>query len=93
MRERRALSLIFGVVGDMSVLNPDDPVASAGEFNIMCDQDQCRAGILRVVKHDIDDLVAGRTVQIAGRFVCQQDSGLWSKARAIATRCCSPPDI
>ena len=35
---------------------------------------------------------AGRDVQGAGRLVAEQHVGPFGDARAIATRCCSPPD-
>ena len=40
----------------------------------------------------VEDAVAGRVVEVAGRLVAEQDPGSLASARAIATRCCSPPE-
>ena len=39
-----------------------------------------------------ENLGAGMRVEVSGRLVGQHQLGLGSSARAIATRCCSPPE-
>jgi len=39
-----------------------------------------------------DDLVPGLFVQVGGGLVGQQDPGVLTSARAMATRCCWPPE-
>jgi hypothetical protein len=41
---------------------------------------------------DLHDLDAGAAVEVAGRLVGQDQLGSLTSARAIATRCCWPPD-
>ena len=44
-------------------------------------------------EQEVDDRLAGLLVEIAGRLVGEEDGRVPDAiARAIATRCCSPPD-
>src|SRR3546814_8415582 len=58
---------------DPAVLHLDDPPASFGERWIMGDDEQGRAGRVLAREEQVDDGRAGRSVQIAGRFVCEDD--------------------
>ena len=40
----------------------------------------------------VHDLAAGRGVEVAGRLVGEQHGGSVTMARAMATRCCWPPE-
>ena len=59
-------------------------------------RDQC--GEIADAAHELvnrmrNTLVGGLVIQIAGRLISQQDrAAALANARAIATRCCSPPD-
>ena len=43
------------------------------------------------VEQQVEHGGAGLVVEIAGGLVGEQDRGLLTSARAMATRCCSPP--
>src|SRR3546814_17782438 len=58
---------------DPAVLHLDDPSASFGERRIMGDDEQCRAGRVLAREEQVDDGRAGRSVQIAGRLVGEDD--------------------
>ena len=64
----------------------------SARLGIVGDQQQAGAVARVLGEQAIDDEPAGRAVEIAGRLVGQQQRGPATKARAIATRCCSPPD-
>jgi hypothetical protein len=60
---------------------------------VVGDENQRRAALGVDRKHQLDDLMPGRRIEIAGRLVGQHQSRLpGAKARASATRCCSPPE-
>ena len=54
-------------------------VAASGECGVVGDENQRRAALLVTGKQQIDDLGAGRLVQIAGRLVGNEDRRPWSK--------------
>jgi hypothetical protein len=56
------------------------------------DQHERGAQLAVQVEHQLHDLLAGGEVEAAGGLVGQQQAGCTTKARASATRCCSPPD-
>ena len=44
------------------------------------------------LRQRVEHVVGGVRIEIAGRLVGQQERGALATARAIATRCCSPPE-
>jgi hypothetical protein len=67
-----------------------DPLRALGDRRIVGDDNGPHRLIAR--SKQIDDLAPGCGIEIAGRLVGQQRRGRGAVARAIATRCCSPPD-
>jgi len=66
--------------------------ALAGQRLVVRDQHQGRGQLAVERQQQLDDARAGGLVEIAGRLVGEQDLRRAANARAIATRCCSPPD-
>ena len=64
----------------------------AGEVEIVGHEHQGRAPVALEGKEQVDDGPAGVLVEVAGGLVRHEDGGLGTMARAIATRCCSPPE-
>jgi hypothetical protein len=58
----------------------------------MGDQDQRRATLRDCPEKEVSDFVPCDAVEIACRLVGDEDSGSIARARAMATRCCSPPE-
>jgi len=70
----------------------ENPLRAAGKLLIV--RHEHEGCVRRFVEAEEDVLHAlGRFgIEIAGGLVGKEDPGLVMKARAIATRCCSPPD-
>ena len=67
-------------------------VAERGQGQVMRDEHQRRAALAPQREDQVDDRAAGALVEIAGRLVGNEDGGSGATARAMATRCCSPPE-
>ena len=77
----------------LSVAQPDRSLGQACDLGIVRHEDERGPGGSVQFEHDLDDRLARLRVEIAGRFVGEQESlGRLIKARARATRCCSPPE-
>ena len=73
-------------------LEPDHAAGAAGERQVVGDEDQRRAALRLRGEQKIGDHRAVGGVEIAGRLVGKQDRRVGASARAMATRCCSPPE-
>lgn len=80
------------IIHHFAILNADDPFRLRRNPIIMCNENH-GAALLAELMQDAHDLLAGMGIKVAGRLVGQNDRGRASTARAIATRCCWPPDI
>lgn len=58
----------------------------------MRDQNQGGAVVAVERKQQIGNFVTGAAVEVAGRLIGKQNFRRVENARAIATRCCSPPE-
>ena len=63
-----------------------------GQALVVGDQHQGGAALLIQLEQQVADALAGMTVEVAGGLVGEQDRRLGGEARAMATRCCSPPE-
>jgi hypothetical protein len=61
---------------DRSTSKSDDPFRTAGELDIVSDEHQRRAGASIQFKQQLDHLVSGVAIQVAGWLVCKQKLGL-----------------
>ncbi len=63
----------FGLLHDAAVTKRDRHVGNRGDLGIVGDEDERRASRAVDLQQQVDDVAAGRAVEIAGRFVRQQD--------------------
>ena len=81
------------VVDHEAVADPDDPAGVGGDRRVVGHQDDRQAVLGVELLEEAEDLLAGLRVEVAGRLVGdQQVEQRLISARAIATRCCSPPE-
>ena len=73
-------------------MHVQDAPAARGQGVLVGDQHQGRVGHAVHVEHQVNDALSGMGVQVAGGFIGKEHRGLVTKARARATRCCSPPE-
>src|SRR5688572_291812 len=71
---RQPLSRRFAV-DEAAARETEHPVAALGKPLVMRDQKERRAALAIELEHEIDDLIAGRRVEIAGRLVGQKERG------------------
>ena len=83
---------VVGVVADQAVADPDDPVGVGGDGRVVRHQDDREAVLGVELAEEVEDLPAGLRVEVAGRLVGDQERASLTSARAMATRCCSPPE-
>ena len=76
---------------DGAVEHVDHPARLGGEPVVVGHHDQRRAVGVEPAE-EVEDLAAGRGVELAGRLVGEEHAGRLASARAIATRCISPPE-
>lgn len=50
-------------------IDPDNAFASSGERRVVRDKNERRAAVSAQREHQFDDALAGRAIEIAGRFV------------------------
>ena len=77
---------------DPARAQPHHAIAALRQRGVVGHQHQRHAALGMLGEQEIDDLLAGGLIEIAGRLVRHQDRGVGASARASATRCCSPPD-
>ncbi len=77
---------------DQAGAQPHRAVAQAGEAGIVGDQHQGGAAVALEGEEQVDDLGAGRLVEVAVGSSATRIAGSGATARAMATRCCSPPE-
>ena len=76
-----------------AVAQVDPPVGAFGDLRIVGHQDEGGVDIGAQLVEDVEDPRTGGAVEIAGGLVGEAGSAAWAaKARASATRCCSPPE-
>ena len=80
-------------VGHLAVAKPDHGVAPGREGEVVGGEQQGGAALAAQLEEQVDDLGAGPGVEVAGGLVGEDERGSLMRARAIATRCCWPPDI
>src|ERR1700736_6692832 len=77
--ELRQISLV-GVgshIGeDLAVLEADDAVGLPGDVRVVRDDDEGHAVLPVHASHQVDDLLAGLAVDLAGRLVAEYERGL-----------------
>ena len=73
---------------------PEDNLARRiyGDVRLMGHQDDCDLGCLVEFLEDVHDLQAGTGVQVTRGLIGQNQDGRFTRARAMATRCCCPPE-
>ena len=68
------------------------PVWPSGDFQVVRHQNDGQALALVEFTKEGHDLATGARIQVAGGLVAKQDRGRMIRARAMATRCCWPPE-
>ena len=63
-----------------------------GQLLVVSDEDGGQPALDVELLEQAGDGLAGVRVEVAGGFVGEQELGPPTRARASATRCCSPPD-
>jgi len=63
------------IVDHQAAFEPDNRSRTAGEFLIVCDEDKCGAGLGVEMEEKFDDEMARLAIEIAGRFVREEDLG------------------
>ena len=89
MRSSRPMS--GGFLPQLTVVHDQLPAAARGQTRIVGDQHQGGAGLPVEFEQEVRDQRAGARIQVAGSSA-NSTRGSPAKARAMATRCCSPPD-
>ena len=79
------------VIHDHTVKHRHDTLRVVGAQWVVCHHDNGNARIMELVD-ERHHLFTGMAVQVAGRLVSQDNGGVVDKRRAMATRCCWPPD-
>jgi Protein of unknown function (DUF1602). len=79
-------------VDDAAVLHFVDPIARFGNCRIVRGEEQRLAAFMHKILQQLKRALGVCGVEIAGRFVARMTRGSFASARAIATRCCSPPE-
>ena len=69
-----------------------DPIAGFGNDWVVSCQKQGFPALLHNVLQQLKGALGIGSIEVAGRLVRQNDSRIVASARAIATRCCSPPE-
>ena len=64
------LDKLIGV--DVAVFETDDALAAVGDGFVVCDHDDCEPCPVEVIEH-VEDVAAGFGVEVAGRFVCEEE--------------------
>ncbi len=83
---------LHGVFDDHAVAQNDAAIGVGRDLRIVGHQHQgCAAGAISF-EQQIEYVGAVFGIEIAGGFVGKNDGRLQTKARARATRCCSPPE-
>jgi hypothetical protein len=75
-----------------AVGEPHHPVGHRGDGRVVRDDHRRRAELAVDAGERLEHDDPGRDVERAGRLVAQQHAGRLAIARAMATRCCSPPE-
>ena len=92
VRQRPLLPAGIRVRSNLSCYQLDDSVTALGESLIMGDQHQSRGKLAVKIKQQFDDPLSRRGIQIARSSSANRILASVANARAMATRCCSPPD-
>ena len=69
-----------------------DAVHAPGELEVVRGDQRRHAGVLDQLEQLAEHERRRLRIEVAGRLVGQQEPGALASARAIAVRCCSPPD-
>ena len=77
---------------DVSVIERDRAPADAADQLAIVRGDEHRRAAGVDLAEQVHDLERQVRIEVAGRLVGQDDRGSLTSARAMATRCCSPPD-
>ena len=77
---------------DLAVHHLDHAVHIVAHAQVMGDHDAGALLLVDQVGEGLHHLVGALGVQAGGRLVGQHHAGSWIRARAMATRCCWPPD-
>jgi hypothetical protein len=76
-----------------AVLHPQNPVEIPGcKIRLVQGTQQRHAPVTRDRGQQVENAGTGGGVERGNRLVCQQQTRPCTTARAIATRCCSPPE-
>ena len=63
-----------------------------GNRRVVRHQDDCESVLVVELTEEIENLLSRLRVEVAGRLVSDQKGTAVDERRAIATRCCSPPE-
>ena len=87
-----SVPLIFGTGTEVTILHMEDSIRVFVDARIMRHNQNAAIFIEDILFHKRDDHPACIAIERGGRFVKNQNFGRLMIARAIATRCCSPPE-
>ena len=79
------------VADDTPIEHVDDAARCTGQLLVVCHDDDCHAVAIEAIEQR-DDSRAGRASSSPVGSSARSSVGRFASARAIATRCCSPPD-
>jgi len=80
------------VLADLPVAEHEHTFRKLGDVMFVSDQDNRKALVVQVLEK-LQNLDRSAAIEIPGGFVGQKDGRTVHGARAMATRCCCPPDI
>ncbi len=92
LRRRRGGGAVVSNLDDVAVVHAGDAVAEMEDAVVVGDDDDRAIGTDGGLAEQLHDLSAGFVVERGGRFVAHEQFRLMHEARAIATRCCWPPE-
>ena len=78
----------IGDSSDLAVFHLRNPVCELEDASVVRDDDKGAIFANCKFSHQLHDLPSGLAVERAGGFVADDQSRIWTNARAIATRCC-----
>ncbi len=82
----------INVLRNLAVADLDLPRRDRGDFGVVGDEGD-GAALLAEVVEELEDGLAGVGVEVAGRLIGEDDAwGRLTRARAMAARCCWPPE-
>ena len=81
-----------GTARNPSVVHPQHPTGTLRDVDVMRDDDDRPSALGGERQQELDDLRAGLRVEVSVGSSASSTCGSLASARAMATRCCSPPE-